>query len=348
MRICTACIAFLIGLSCTRYPLDTEGDLYEKESVWQYLKAYSIWQERVPKGAFEFDSPEAMLFHMYDTLKGDHYTKYDNITCGACGLSNTASGQSPAYGTVAWDSLTDSTALLAIYPEFLSDTYDSLLSAMNAMAHAHAFRNIIIDLRHNRGGDIEATDSIIEAILPSKTPYLVETYRKYDQPTRQSKTMVEDTQVTKGPQHWAFKNKRFAVLVDSLSASASEMLVAALKDGFSRNGNGDSVVIVGETTYGKAIGQICIRREYLGRQDLKITFMRMRGVTGRIGDYQGKGIAPDVVVHNRLQQEEIALKILEPSARLRKKITPLGVIDRSERFPSEAVIIAPPDDYQAR
>ncbi len=346
MRYFLAILVLLPVVQCVHYPLETTVDLYEMESVWQYLKTYSIWQERVPTSAFEYGSAETMLYNINDTLKGDRYTAYDNVTCGAgaCGFSQGNSDAVHEYGTVSWDSLTDSTALVRIYPEFASDTDDSLISAILSMNERHFFPNIILDLRHNRGGDINATDSIIEAILPAQTPYLIETYRKYDPLNRRSETIVDETQVTKGPQHFALKNRRYAVLIDSLSASASEMLVAALKDGFSRAGNKDTVAIIGETTYGKGIGQICIRRTYLRRQDVKITFMRMKGVTKRTGAYHGKGIAPDVVIHDREKQVESALKFLEPSARLNKELVRLSRSTVGVSFPAEAVAEAASDD----
>jgi hypothetical protein len=343
MKNLLAIIILIPAFFCVNYPVDTTGDLYEMESVWQYLKTYSIWQERVPKSAFEYDSPEMMLFNMYDTLKGAQYTCYDTVLCkgGACGISSV---NAEMVRNVSWDSLSDSTALVGINDEFKKGTYDSLLTAMQAMNSRHFFPNIILDLRNNGGGDIEATDSIIEAILPPHTPYLVETYRKYDPQNRSAETIMDDTQVTKGPQHFAFEKRRYAVLVNSYSASASEMLVAALKDGFSRKGNADTVVIVGETTWGKGIGQICIKRDYLHRQDIKITFMRMKGVTKRTGNYHGKGIDPDIVIHDWNQQEEVALKILDPSARLKKVTIPHSYTVGRDQFPAEMVITAPLDE----
>ena len=214
------------------------------------------------------------------------------------------------------------------------------------MHTAPDFRKMIIDMRHNGGGDIAATDSIIEAILPEKTPYLIESSRNYDEQSGTAWTVSDSIRVTKGPQHWALKNIRYAVLVDSLSASASEMLTAALKDGFSQASNGDTVAIVGDTTYGKGIGQICISRQYLKRADLKITFMRMKGLTKRIGEYHAKGIVPDVACESETprQQDSIALKILEPSAELPNEWRYRFKSGRLAQFPPEAAIIAPPDD----
>jgi C-terminal processing protease CtpA/Prc len=314
------------------------------ESVWQYLKIYSLWQENVPDNAFHYDSPEIMLDKIHDTLKGNNpYTHYDS-SCGAC-RATTGQNEDQSGESVYWDSLSYSTMYLRI-SRFIKTTYQDFLSAVIMMGEAHDFRNIIIDLLSNGGGDIAVTDSIIEAILPAHTPYLIETYRHYDQQSRQAKTVVEDTQITEGPQHWALKNKRYALLVNKFSASASEMLIAALRDGFSQKANGDTVVIIGDTTYGKGIGQICIARQYLGHKDLKITFMRMKGLA-KTGDYHRKGIAPDIVSvgEDREQQVFIALKLFEPKALLNKQLLRIrNDTTLPNHFPSEAVIMAPADD----
>jgi hypothetical protein len=336
------CLALL---SCSHYPIDSSGrDLYEMESVWQYLKTYCLWQDRVPTSAFQYDSPEKMLDQINDTLRGKPYTCYEDSTCGACGdLSGQIDNQSD--DAIYWSSVSDSTMYLKIQA-FTKETYQNFLSAIIAMRAAHRdFRNMIIDLRDNGGGDIEATDSIIEAILPANTPYLVETYRKYDQESRRAQTVSDEIQVTKGPQLSTLQGKKYAVLVNGGSASASEMLTAALKDGFSQaSSGGDSVVIVGDTTWGKGIGQICIFRLYLQRSNLKITFMRMRGVTERIGDYHRKGIVPDVLCEDSQQPELIALKILEPSAHSGKQMVPFSYRNLPIQSPPEAVIVAPPED----
>jgi C-terminal processing protease CtpA/Prc len=346
MKKLFAAIVYAMMLSCVNYPLTAEKDLYEMESVWQYLKVYSLWQDRVPTSAFEYDSPEIMLDKMKDTLKGFPYTTYDSyhLCGGACGTSAERKN-SQANDTLYWSSVSDSTMYMQI-TAFENNTYQNFLSAISAMRQSYKnFRNLIIDLRQNGGGDIDVTDSIIWAILPANTPYLIETYRRYDKENRTAKTIEDETQVTKGGQHWALKNKRYALLVDSLSASASEMLIAALKVGFPQKASGDTdtVVVIGEKTYGKGIGQICITRQYHQRQDIKMTFMRMKGL-GKIGDYHRTGIVPDIVSKDFKQQDSIALKLFEPKAHLNKQLARGSNTAISTHFPSEAVIVAPADD----
>ena len=347
----------MLFFSCSKYPTDTSGrNLYEMESVWQYLKTYCIWQDTLwndtlPVDAFKFDTPEELMENVHDTLHGIDYTTYFNSGGGALQSdANAAVDNVLVNGLVYTDWLADSTAYLLIYNEFTEDTYASFL---NAVAFVQKFRNIIIDLRYNGGGNLDATDSIIQSILPDTTPYIVEKYRAYDHITRQARTVEWDTIWTNhGRQLPALKNKRYVVLANRGSASASEIVVAALKDGFAHAA--DTTVLAGDTTYGKGMGQIVISREDLGRSDIRITFLRMKGLSNRIGYYHRKGILPDVHVdcdslenliayilgqinnfasNSAFLQKEVdtlqgkcdslnisaALKILEPSAHLHKR-----------------------------
>jgi hypothetical protein len=319
IRACALCAmtaALLYG--CSTYPLDTSGrDLLELESVWQYLETYSIWQDKVPqeRNALEsFQTPEALLSSVADTFHAINYTAYDSAHLPMGGrLSGVAAGAPDT--TVYWLPLTVSTALLKI-TEFKKDTtYPAFLSTVPFLAQ---YLNIIVDLRDNGGGDINAVDSIMEYFLPVNTPYIQAMYRKYTESTRSAETVSWETWKTLHGHAPSLDGKHLAVLVNGGSASASEILVAGLKDG---RAGGDTVALVGETTYGKGMGQIIISRTYLGKRDIKITFLLLKGISIRIGDYHRKGIAPDIQVSGPLAQLSTALHILEPSAPLLKTAT---------------------------
>jgi hypothetical protein len=344
-------ILAIAGFSCSDYSTDTSGkDLYEEESVWQYLKAYSFWQNRVPKNAFVYDSPEAMMASVLDTLRGSTYTLYWNATWHSSLTHSSASAS-----TVGWAPLTDSTVYVQIssFSEKDLSTFDSLKAILPDL---RKYSRVIIDLIDNGGGGIAVTDSIINSILPYNTPYIMESYRRYDDHSRTAVTIPWDTIKTKRAQDPYLAKKRYALLINGGSASASEILIAALKDGFSHASNGDTTVIVGETSYGKGIGQVQIDRSafFAGShdRDLKITFMRMKGISDRVGDYFRKGIRPDINVAitnangaiDRTAAIKAALKVLEPSVPATIKIV-LGKQIRSVGpANAEAIIIAAPDN----
>jgi hypothetical protein len=343
------CIVLMCAplILCSKYPVDTSGkDLYELESVWQYLKTYSIWQDTLwsdtlPVDAFKYATPEELLAGVHDTLHGNDYTVYDSSSPGL--FKNRVLA---AFPSVVWDSLTDSTGYIGIYSEFVAATYPAFLSAVSRVSK---FRNIIIDVRYNGGGNIDATDSIIQCILPDSTPYIIEKYRKYDGQARRAGAIDWDTIWTnRGRQLAALKNKRYAVLTNRGSASASEILIAALKDGFAHTST--QTTLVGDTSYGKGMGQIVITREHLGRPNIKITFLRMNGLSSRVGYYHRKGISPDVLVRNSYQSSAgdslqllAALRVFQPFAILKKARSMSTRISSISTIVEFSTIAAPPD-----
>jgi hypothetical protein len=339
----------LYGCGCSKYPTDNSGrDLLEMESVWQYLKVYSYWQDKVPQTAFEYDSPQEMMSSIGDTLSGANYIvgNYTRYWHGSHSYSRSDSDG------VEFDSLTDSTAYLRIISFSEEDlyTYDTFATLMPKF---EKFHNIIIDLIGNPGGGLLATDSIINKILPKNTSYIMETYRDYNDTLRTASTIPWYTLKTRGEQCYYFANKKYAILTNSRSASASEIIIAGMKDGLAGASDGDTVTIIGETSYGKGIGQVHITRTQFSRRDLVITSMRIKGISDRTGDYLRKGIKPDIFVSSppdpdstdRYKQIVAALKILEPSSNWSAGRTVYKVhANPSTRFRSEHFVVPESDN----
>lgn len=138
-------------------------------------------------------------------------------------------------------------------------------------------KNIILDLRDNPGGYLKTAVEIGEMIVPKgvivQTMYRQEEYNQ---------TFYSDLE---NPEF------EFAVLVNGNTASAAEILSAAIQD----SGVG---VLVGEITYGKALIQ-----EMITLQDgcaFKITTGKY--LTRNGNDINKKGITPDYELVNPKQQ----------------------------------------------
>ena len=80
-----------------------------------------------------------------------------------------------------------------------------------------------------------------------------------------------------------------ALLVNSNSASASEMTAAVLQD-YNR------AIIIGDTTYGKSTGQILLPVDKENKEILKFTTNKYYRATGK--SYNLKGVIPDIVLPN--------------------------------------------------
>ena len=131
--------------------------------------------------------------------------------------------------------------------------------------------NIIIDLRDNRGGDIDVMVNISSMFLPKKTVIATDHFRWLDIVYRSKKAQP-------------LKYDRIIILQNQNSASSSENMIAALKD------NLDNVELIGTKTFGKGIGQFTLdlKRGYA----VKATILKWYTPNGI--NIQGTGITPDI------------------------------------------------------
>ena len=295
----------LLFCFCETGPTLTQtSDPIEFESVWQYLKVYSIYQERLPEHAFIFETPSLLLQSLNDTIKNCtvHYTKYLD---GFGYALYTASGKAGQSGSdIIFDELTDKTCQIAIKEFTTGSVHQEFLSCIGKAA---PYPNVIVDLRRNGGGDLDELTAIVDEFLPAGKEYIMARERSYNRETREAVTLEWHPWTTQSPAHTALRNKRFLVRVNHMTASASEILAAALNECA-------SALLVGQKTYGKGIGQIKLPRR--GRQGLQITYLQLKGMSERIGDYHQSGIEPDSLLAPG-QDEETELtaivKMLEPN-----------------------------------
>lgn len=133
------------------------------------------------------------------------------------------------------------------------------------------YRYLVLDLRDNRGGDTFVSNYFSELFLrkdsiigTDKMRFLEWTYKSGRKPT--------------------LSYDRMAILQNRNSASASEMLIASLKD------NMNNVTTIGETTFGKGIGQFTLDL----RRGFAVKATTMLWYTPKGENIHGSGIKPDI------------------------------------------------------
>ena len=146
--------------------------------------------------------------------------------------------------------------------KFMEDNYDKLKSRPN----------LIIDLRDNPGGDIDMMVDISGMFLPKKSIVATDKMR-----------MLNIVYKAKGPYSLAYD--RIIILQNKNTASASENLIAALKD------NLENVTLLGEKTFGKGIGQFTLplKRGFAVKATI-LQWFTPKGI-----NIQGNGIKPDIL-----------------------------------------------------
>lgn len=140
--------------------------------------------------------------------------------------------------------------------------------------HSQGMASLILDLRGNPGGLLTAAISISDLFLPSGT--IVST---------KGRTTSDNTKEAAHYEHtWRMP---LVVLIDRNSASASEILAAAIQE----NGRG---IIVGERSYGKGTVQTLFPLQSAAA-GLRLTTAKFYSPEGR--EMSGEGVTPDVKVH---------------------------------------------------
>jgi carboxyl-terminal processing protease len=171
---------------------------------------------------------------------------------------------------------------------FGTRTAEEFDAAMESL-QANGMRSLIVDLRFNGGGYVlEAMDILGNFIADDSLAFIIDDGLGH-----------QDEIHTRGKP--AFKDLPVVVLVNGLTASASEILAGALKDH-------GKATLVGDTTYGKGVMQAVIPLSSGGA--IKLTVSKYLTPAGR--DIDIVGLTPDhfVLVHDL--QKEIAWQLLHP------------------------------------
>ena len=140
---------------------------------------------------------------------------------------------------------------------------------------AHDVKKLIIDLRDNGGGYLDALEVIASRFLPEGTVVMQEEYRD---------GTMDDIKARKGMMDFS----PIVILVNGDTASASEVFTLALME------QRDDVTVVGTRTYGK--GTVQITRMFGDGSAIKFTKSRWLSPGGTW--VNGEGIEPDVVVED--------------------------------------------------
>lgn len=136
-----------------------------------------------------------------------------------------------------WFPFAEDTAYLAI-TNFTDESASFVEENASEIAE---YDNLILDLRSNPGGYVSAADEIADMFLEKGDVISVE---------NAVFEFLSQTSVSKNDPVFDFE--KIIILQDGNTASAAEILIGALRD------NLDNVVILGDTTFGKGIGQYTV------------------------------------------------------------------------------------------
>ncbi|MCP5160394.1 MAG: carboxy terminal-processing peptidase [Hahellaceae bacterium] len=164
-------------------------------------------------------------------------------------------------------------------PEYRSTTRDvrRLLNEMNAQG---PLDGLIIDLRNNGGGSLQEANMLTGLFIK-------------DGPTVQIRGANDKIDVMEDPDPELVYGGPLVVMVNRLSASASEIFAGAIQD----YGRG---VILGSQSFGKGTVQSV---KPLNHGQIKLTQAKFYRISG--GSTQHKGVMPDLLVPSAIDSKEI-------------------------------------------
>jgi len=152
-----------------------------------------------------------------------------------------------------------------------NDTADTQFASALSSLENSGMESLIIDLRGNTGGYLEVAKNIAEMFIEKgKVIYSLE--------SKNSKTTYKDKTSEK-------RNYKIAVLINKSSASASEILAAALKYSY-------GATLIGETSYGK--GKVQEKTSLTNGTTVKYTTAKW--LTPNDDCIDGIGLTPDEIV----------------------------------------------------
>lgn len=157
---------------------------------------------------------------------------------------------------------------------FNQNAVSNFLEVSQIISNNSDIKGVIIDVRNNPGGLLDAAIGILNFVLPNRTPTV---HIKYN--------FFNYSQYTTGPGTLA--DYPMAVLINKGSASASEIVAGALQDH-------GAATIIGETSFGK--GTVQELNYFSDNSSLKLTVAKW--MTPLLHDINKDGIKPDITVVN--------------------------------------------------
>lgn len=144
-------------------------------------------------------------------------------------------GQIPMYSVDVSYMLNKTTGLIKI-SRFSSTTYDEFVAALEDLVKNQDLEHLIVDLRHNPGGYLDAATRILDQLFTSRNLLVYTEGRSYRRKEYKSTGKTN------------FNIGKVAILIDENSASASEIVAGAIQDN-------DRGVVIGRRSFGKGLVQ---------------------------------------------------------------------------------------------
>lgn len=166
------------------------------------------------------------------------------------------------------------------------DSKSTYTEFRDALLATRKFPVTILDLRDNGGGSLDLALRMCDEIVPQDTVIIRQLQRRYEESSRvplATEIAAIGTSGGVGETGPDGRRRKFLMLGNGNSASASEIFLVAVREGA-------NAPLMGTRTYGKGVGQTV--RNTPGKGLALVTFLKFTSRT-RL-DYHKKGLEPDM------------------------------------------------------
>ncbi len=221
---------------------------------------------------------------------------------------------------------------------FEESSADKMVKAINEAYKQNngALKGLVLDLRNNPGGLLNASVAISAAFLPQDALVVYTDGRVDDSKLRlharkenYMRNPSREDSISKLPA--SIKNLPMVVLVNNGSASASEIVAGALQDH-------KRAILMGSQTFGKGSVQTILPLS--NNSGIKLTTARYFTPNGR--SIQAKGITPDIIVEEATVTEGEAASRLREADLERHLANPQGGTPEAKPAPQPQAVPATP------
>jgi carboxyl-terminal processing protease len=144
-------------------------------------------------------------------------------------------GEIPMYSVLTACMLNKNTGLIKIN-RFSGTTYEEFMRALEELVENKGMQHLILDLRHNPGGYLEAATKILDQLFTARKLLVYTEGRSYRRKEYNSTGKA------------MFDVNKVVILIDESSASASEIVAGAIQDN-------DRGLVIGRRSFGKGLVQ---------------------------------------------------------------------------------------------
>lgn len=169
---------------------------------------------------------------------------------------------------------------------FSGTTYKEFMTELRRLVEEEDMKDLILDLRHNPGGYLNAATQILEQLFDSRKLLVYTEGRSFKRKNYESKGQA------------TFDLGKVIILIDESSASASEIVAGAIQDN-------DRGLVLGRRSFGKGLVQE--QYELTDGSALRLTIARYFTPSGRYiqKPYEKKDATYDDDLRNRYESGEL-------------------------------------------